>query len=57
MQPVPDERADESKAISNNSCDHDESDSCKWIEWFNHIDRLDHVRPENEIHQRLRPAN
>jgi hypothetical protein len=27
------------------------------IEWFKEINRLDHVRPENEIQDRLRPAD
>lgn len=57
MQFIPDHRADEAEDVSNHSGDHNEDDRSHQIEWFNEVNRLDHVRPENEIDDRLRPAD
>jgi len=56
VQSVPDHRAEKTKEISNRSSDHDQCNCSYWVEWFNEINRLDHVCPENEIEDRLRPA-
>jgi hypothetical protein len=55
VQLVPDYRADKTKDISDRTGDHDERNGSHRIEWLNEIDRLDHVRPENEIDNWLRP--
>ena len=57
MQPVPDHRAEKTKDISDDTSDRDERNRCRWIEWLDEVHRLDHVRPENEIENRLRPAD
>jgi hypothetical protein len=57
MQSVPNHRADKTEDVSDYGRDHDKGNRSHWIEWFNEIDRLDHVRPENEIQDRLRPAD
>ena len=56
MQPVPDHRAEKTKDISDETRDRDERNGRRWIEWLDEVHRLDHVRPENEIEDRLRPA-
>ena len=56
MQTIPDDRAEKPKDISDHSSDHDKGNRSNGIEWFNEVNRLDHVRPENEIDDRLRPA-
>ena len=57
MQPVPDHRAEKTKDISNDTRDRDERNGRRWIEWLDEVHRLDHMRPENEIENRLRPAD
>jgi hypothetical protein len=57
MQSVPNHRAQKAKDVSDYGRDHDKSNRSHWIEWFNEVDRLDHVRPENEIDDWLRPAD
>jgi hypothetical protein len=37
------------KHVSEHGRERDGGDRSHWIEWFNEVDRLDHVRPENEI--------
>jgi hypothetical protein len=37
--------------------DRDERNGRRWIEWFDEVHRLDHVRSENEVEDRLRPAD
>jgi hypothetical protein len=54
---IPDDRAKKTEAVFDYSRDHDKGNRSHWIEWFNEIDRLDHVRPENEIDDRLRPPD
>jgi len=56
MQAVPDHRAKKAKDVSDYSGDNDEGNRSHQIEWFNEVHRLDHVRPENEIEDRLRQA-
>ena len=57
MQSVPDHRAEKTKDISDETRDRDERNGRRWIEWLDEVHRLDHVRPENEIENRLRPAD
>ena len=57
MQPVPNERADKAKEITNGTRDRDEGNGRLWIEWHDHVHRLNHVRPENKIQNRLRPTD
>ena len=57
MQPVPDHCTEEAKDITDDTRDRDERDGRRWIEWFDEVHRLDHVRPENEIENRLRPVD
>ena len=56
MQSVPNHRADKTKDVSDHGRDHDKGNRSHWIEWFNEVNLLNHVRPENEIEDRLRPA-
>jgi hypothetical protein len=56
MQSVPNHRADKAKDVSDHGRHHDKSNRSHWIKWFNEVNRLDHVRPENEIEDGLRPA-
>jgi hypothetical protein len=56
MQSIPNKRAQETEDVSNHGRNPDERDGSQGIERFDHVDRLDHVRPENEIDERLRPA-
>ena len=57
VQPVPDHRAEKTKDISDDTRDRDERNGRRWIEWLDKVHRLDHMRPENEIENRLRPAD
>jgi hypothetical protein len=57
MQSVPDHRAEKTKHVSEHGRENDEGNRSRWIEGFNQVDRLDHVSPENEIDDRLRPAD
>ena len=57
MQPVPDDGACEAEDVSDHGRNHDEHSHRYRIEWFDEVNRLDHVRPENEIEDRLRPAD
>ena len=57
MQPVPDDGAYEAEDVSDHGRNHDEHNRRHRIEWFDEVNRLDHVRPENEIEDRLRPAD
>ena len=54
MQFVPDKGSDESEKVSGEKSDGDESDCGSRIEWFDHVNGLNHVRPENEIDHWLR---
>jgi hypothetical protein len=56
MQFIPDHCAEEAEHVSDHSCDHDQRNRSHRIEWFDEVNRLDHVRPENEIEDGLRPA-
>ena len=57
MQPVPDQRAEKTKDVSDHTSDYDERNGRRRIEWFDEVHPLDHMRPENEIEDRLRPAD
>ena len=57
MQPIPDHRAEKTKDITDDTRDRDERNGRRWIEWFDELHRLDHVRPKNEIENRLRAAD
>jgi hypothetical protein len=57
MQSVPDHRAEKTEDVSNHTREHDEGNRSQWIEWFNNINRLDHMCLENEIEDRLRPTD
>lgn len=57
MQFIPDERAKKTKDVADHGSDHDECDRSERIEWLNEVNRLNHVRPENEIDDRLRPPD
>jgi hypothetical protein len=57
MQPVPDHGAEKTKDISDETRNYDEHNRRLRIEWFDEVHRLDHVRPENEIEDRLRLAD
>src|SRR4030095_3165620 len=56
MELIPNNRADETKEISNDRRQNNKSKSSDGVERFDDIDRLDHVRPEDEIDDRLRPT-
>jgi hypothetical protein len=56
MQFIPDHRAEKTEDVSDHSSKHDEGNRSYRIEWFNEVNRFDHVRPENEIDDWLRPA-
>jgi hypothetical protein len=56
MQSVPNHRAKKTEDVSDYGRDHDEGNRSHWIERFNEVNLLNHVRPENEIEDRLRPA-
>ena len=57
MQPVPDPRAEKTEDISDETRDRDERNGRRRIKWLEEVNWLDHVRPENEIENRLRPAD
>ena len=57
MQSIPDQRAEKTKEISNRSSHHNQCTCGYWIELVNEINRLNHVGPENEIEDRLSPAD
>jgi hypothetical protein len=57
MQSIPDHRAEKTKDVAHRTRDHDERNGSDQIKWFDEINRPDHVRPENEIDDRLRPAD
>ena len=52
-----DHRDEKTKDISDDTRDRDERNGRRWIEWLDDLHRLDHVRPENEIENRLLPAD
>jgi hypothetical protein len=54
---IPDNRARETKDVLNQGCDGDEHNGRSEIERSNHVDWLDHVRPENEVDDRLCPTD
>jgi hypothetical protein len=56
MQFVPNDPADKAEDVSSERRDNNERKRCQRIERLDDINRLDHVRPENEINQRLRPV-
>ena len=56
-QPVPDDGAYKAEDVSDHGRNYDEHNRRHRIEWFDELHRLDHVRPENEIENRLRPAD
>ena len=56
MDPVPNNRAGVANDIAGYRCQDEERDRGNGIERFDHIDWLNHVRPENKIDQGLRPA-
>ena len=56
MEFIPNNRADETEDVAGRGCHNDQSNGSSEIKWLNHINRLDHVRPEDEIDDRLRPA-
>jgi hypothetical protein len=45
------------EAVSDYSSDHDEDNRSHRIKRFDDVNRLGHVRPKNEIDDRLRPAD
>ena len=53
MQLAPDDRANRTQEVSDHRSKHDEGNRSQCIEWFNRVNRLDHVRPESEIDDRL----
>lgn len=57
MQFVPDERADKTERVAGKERDDDENNCRFGIKCFDHIDRLDHVRPKNEVDYQLRPSD
>ena len=57
MQSVPDHRAQKAEDVSNHTRDHDEGNRSDRIKRFDDVNRLGHVRPKNEIDDRLRSAD
>jgi len=57
VQSVPDNRAHEAENVSDHPRNHDKCDRSERIEWLNEVNRLNHVRPENEIDDWLRPPD
>jgi hypothetical protein len=57
MQSVPDDGAYKAEDVSDHGGKHDEHNRRRRVEWLDELHRLDHVRPENEIEDRLRPAD
>lgn len=56
MQFVPEKCAYETEGVSHDESDYYERGRRFRIEGFDYINGIDHVGPENEIHQRLRPT-
>jgi hypothetical protein len=56
MQFVPDHRSNKTKDVSDNYRDSDEDNRRQRIEWFDDVNRLDHMRPEDEVDDALRPT-
>jgi hypothetical protein len=54
MQPVPHKSAEKSEYKSDCACHKNERQRSGGLKWLNRINRPDHVRPEDEIDQRLR---
>lgn len=57
VQTVPNHCAEKTKDISDHARNRDKRNDRCWIERLDDVYRLDHVRPENEIENRLSPAN
>ena len=57
MDLVPEDCADKTEEVSANERYRDERDRRLEIKGFNHIDRLNHVRPKAEIDEQLSPAD
>jgi len=57
MQSIRDDRAEKAKVVADHSSEHDQHSRSQCIELLNEVNRLDRVRPENEIEDRLRPAD
>ena len=57
MQPVADGCACEAEDVSDHGRSHDERNRRHRIAWFEEVHRLDYVRPENQIENRLRAAD
>lgn len=55
MQSIPDDCAKKTEQVPNQCCNQNERNGSRRIERLDHIDRLNHVRPKNEIDDRLRP--
>ena len=56
MQLVPKNCADKTEDVANDESYRDERDCRERFERFNDINWANHVRPENEIEERLRPT-
>jgi hypothetical protein len=56
MQFVPDHRSNKAKDVSDNYRHSDEGNRRQRIERFDDVNRLDHVRPEDEVDDALRPT-
>ena len=56
MEFVPEKCAHDTEGVSYDEGDDDERGGRFRVEGFDHINGIDHVGPENEIHQRLRPT-
>ena len=56
MEFVPEDRAGETEDVSNDESDNNEGESGDGIECLDHVNRIDHMGPENEIDDRLRPT-
>jgi len=57
VQAIPNDRAKKTKHVPNHSSDYNQRNRSHRIKWFDEVNRFDHVRPENEIDDRLRPAD
>ena len=57
MKLVPNDSTDKSENITPEESDDYEGSRSHRIEWTDDVNRLDHVRPENEIDQRLSPTD
>ena len=53
---IPDDRTKKTEAVFDYSRDYDEDNRSHRIKRFDDVNRLGHVRPKNEIDDRLRPA-